>query len=62
MSEPGPFDFNAKLDALFASECHQMDDHDPPPCPKCERMKAEVRLAHEVYVLALDLVKFSKSI
>lgn len=31
------------LDDLFASECTGWDDHDPPPCPKCERMKAAIR-------------------
>lgn len=36
-------DFDEWLDALFAGECTQCDDHDPPPCPKCERMKAAIR-------------------
>jgi hypothetical protein len=24
-------------------ECIEMDDHDPPPCPKCERIRAAIR-------------------
>lgn len=36
-------EFDSKLDQLFSDECIGCDDHDPAPCPKCERMKDTIR-------------------